>query len=148
MLKGRKPRTAAQPDALDSLDLDLDEGETKQDSFGGGFGGAPGMPDFNGAAPSEEQIEKAMQQMDNLLDSNFVDEYFSDDEKLEKARLNMLENLDQYGKFFYFNDNLGFSYHVLYRLQHVTIKFLMIMKIIVIFHHLIFCQYFTIINVF
>ncbi len=61
------------------------------------------MPDFGGAGgqmPSKEQMEKAMQQMDTLLDSNFVEDYFSDDEKLEKARLNMLENLDQYGKIY------------------------------------------------
>jgi hypothetical protein len=43
-----------------------------------------------------EEVQKAMQQMDQLLDSDFVDEYFSDDEKLEKARLDMLEKLDQY----------------------------------------------------
>ena len=70
--------------------------------MGGFSGGMPGMPDFGGSGgqmPSKDQMEKAMQQMDNLLDSNFVEEYFSDTEKLEKARLNMLENLDSYGEF-------------------------------------------------
>lgn len=43
-----------------------------------------------------EDIQKAMKAMDNLLDSNFVDDYFSDDERLESARLQMLENVDQY----------------------------------------------------
>lgn len=43
-----------------------------------------------------DQVKRAMKAMDNLLDSNFVEEYFSDDEKLENARIQMLENLDQY----------------------------------------------------
>jgi hypothetical protein len=34
--------------------------------------------------------------MDELLDSNFIDEYFADEEKLETARLDMLKNLDKY----------------------------------------------------
>lgn len=45
-----------------------------------------------------EDMKKAMEAMDNLLDSNFIDEYFGDDEKLERARLQMLENMDQYEK--------------------------------------------------
>lgn len=47
---------------------------------------------------SPADMEKAMKQMDTLLDSNFMDEYFKDDETLEKARQQMLENLDQYEK--------------------------------------------------
>ena len=43
-----------------------------------------------------EDIEKAMKAMDNLLDSDFADEYFADDEKLEEARLQMLASADQY----------------------------------------------------
>jgi uncharacterized coiled-coil DUF342 family protein len=34
--------------------------------------------------------------MDNLLDSNILEEYFKDDDTLEKARLQLLQNLDQY----------------------------------------------------
>jgi hypothetical protein len=34
--------------------------------------------------------------MDNLLDSDFVEEYFADEERLENARQQMLSNLDQY----------------------------------------------------
>eukprot|EP01035_Chromulina_nebulosa_P017169 gene17169-22685_t len=45
---------------------------------------------------SPEDMKKAMQAMDKLLDSDFINEYFGDDEKLEKARLTMLENVDQY----------------------------------------------------
>ena len=48
----------------------------------------------SGANP--EELKKAMHAMDNLLDSNFVDDYFSDEERLETARKQMLENLDQY----------------------------------------------------
>jgi len=45
-----------------------------------------------------EEMKKAMEAMDSLLDSNILDEYFGDDEKLERARLQMLENMDQYDK--------------------------------------------------
>ena len=47
---------------------------------------------------SPADMQNAMKAMDNLLDSNFVDEYFKDDETLENARKQMLENLDQYEK--------------------------------------------------
>ena len=43
-----------------------------------------------------EDIKAAMQSMDKMLDSNIIEEYFSDDQKLETARLQMLNNLDQY----------------------------------------------------
>lgn len=49
-------------------------------------------------APENEELQKAMQQLDSILDSNIVEEYFGDDEKLEKSRLQMLDNLDQYEK--------------------------------------------------
>ena len=45
---------------------------------------------------NSDAYKEAMKAMDNLLDSNFVDEYFSDDERLENARLQMLANVDQY----------------------------------------------------
>lgn len=47
---------------------------------------------------SPADMKEAMKAMDNMLDSNFVDEYFKDDETLETARQQMLENLDQYEK--------------------------------------------------
>jgi len=43
-----------------------------------------------------EDIKAAMQSMDKMLDSNIIEDYFSDEQKLEKARLEMLNNLDQY----------------------------------------------------
>lgn len=65
--------------------------------------GLEGSMDLNSDAYKEamknanpEDIQKAMKAMDNLLDSDFVDEYFSDDERLENARLQMLQNVDQY----------------------------------------------------
>jgi hypothetical protein len=65
--------------------------------------GLEGSMDMNSDAYKEamknanpEDIQKAMKAMDNLLDSDFVDEYFSDDERLENARLQMLQNVDQY----------------------------------------------------
>ena len=44
------------------------------------------------------EMQKAMKAMDNLLDSNFVEEYFADDERLENARQQMLDNAEQYEK--------------------------------------------------
>ena len=41
-------------------------------------------------------MKNAMKAMDSLLDSDFVDEYFSDEEKLEKSRQQMLANIDKY----------------------------------------------------
>lgn len=96
VLKGRKPRAAASADALDSLDLSEEEPAELAGGMGGGMPGIPGMGPGMPAGMDKEQMEAAMKQMDQLLDSNFVDEYFSDDDKLEKARLNMLENLDQF----------------------------------------------------
>ncbi len=51
---------------------------------------------LQGSGASPDDIKKAMTAMDNLLDSNFVDEYFTDDDRLENARLQLLGNLDQY----------------------------------------------------
>lgn len=36
--------------------------------------------------------------MDGILDGNFVDEYFADEERLENARIQMIQNIDQYDK--------------------------------------------------
>lgn len=47
---------------------------------------------------SMEQMQKAKQAMEQMLDSDFIDEYFSDDEKLETARQQLLSNLEQYEK--------------------------------------------------
>jgi uncharacterized ubiquitin-like protein YukD len=49
------------------------------------------MPNF-----SEEDYKKAQETMNGLLDSNFIEEFFSDEEKLEKSRVALLQNLDKY----------------------------------------------------
>jgi len=59
---------------------------------------------FSGSSSAEdalknmnpEDIKAAMQSMDKMLDSNIIEDYFSDEQKLETARLQMLNNLDQY----------------------------------------------------
>jgi uncharacterized ubiquitin-like protein YukD len=91
VVKGRKQRAA-------KMDLMEDEAMSNGMSMG-----SEDPMDMNSDAYKEamknanpEDIQKAMKAMDNLLDSNFVDEYFSDDERLENARLQMLANVDQY----------------------------------------------------
>jgi uncharacterized ubiquitin-like protein YukD len=91
VVKGRKQR-AVKPDSAD--------GESMGGAVSAGF---EDSMDMNSDAYKEamknanpEDIQKAMKAMDNLLDSNFVDDYFSDDERLENARLQMLANVDQY----------------------------------------------------
>ena len=91
VVKGRKQRAAK----LDSM-----EDAMSSNSVSSGYENAM---DMNSDAYKEalknsnpEDIQKAMKAMDNLLDSNFVEEYFSDDERLETARLQMLANVDQY----------------------------------------------------
>lgn len=93
VVKGRKQRAAEEA-------VGADGGVSTTKSATGGLGSVPSMADLQSmsaeAMKNPEEVQKAMQQMDQLLDSDFVDEYFSDDEKLEKARLDMLEKLDQY----------------------------------------------------
>jgi hypothetical protein len=93
VVKGRKQRAAEEA-------VGADGGVATTKSASGGLGSVPSMADLQSmsaeAMKNPEEVQKAMQQMDQLLDSDFVDEYFSDDEKLEKARLDMLEKLDQY----------------------------------------------------
>ena len=91
-------------------DFDIAEMEGGVDSPGraaAGEGGSPfagmgGMDQESMRKAMEnmkpEDIQKAMQQIDQLLDNNFVEEYFSDEDRLEKARIEMLNNLDEYEK--------------------------------------------------
>lgn len=87
VVKGRKQRTVTpdfgsgedlSPDFESSLDTNSDE-----------------YKEFMKNADPED-VEKAMKAMDNLLDTDFADEYFTDDEMLEEARLHMLASADQY----------------------------------------------------
>jgi hypothetical protein len=43
-----------------------------------------------------EEVQKATKAMDELLDSDVIDQYFADEDKLEMARLDMLKNIDKY----------------------------------------------------
>lgn len=95
VLKGRKVKAprAQLPKSLDSFSADsLPKG---------------GMPDMSsGMAAAEdmiknmdpEKIKQAMQAMERLLDSDAIDQYFGDDEKIEQARLQMLASADEYEK--------------------------------------------------
>jgi len=64
------------------------------------FGFTPGMSQeeyqeaLKNANPDD--VKNAMNAMDNMLDSNVFEEYLSDDDKLEKARQQMLANMDHY----------------------------------------------------
>ena len=86
VLKGKKARIS-KPEEVES---------SSSPSFGNNL-----SADFNGEDPLKnmdpEQMKKTMQAMDNMLDqAHVIDQYFEDEEKLEKARLDMLNNLDQY----------------------------------------------------
>lgn len=62
-------------------------------------GGFPSIPGFGlPSGVSEEQMKESMARMEEIIDSGFFDEFFSDPEKLEGARKNMLKNLDTYEK--------------------------------------------------
>jgi hypothetical protein len=45
-----------------------------------------------------EKIKQSMQAMERLLDSDVIEQYFGDDEKIEQARLQMLASADEYEK--------------------------------------------------
>merc|ERR1712146_110693 len=63
---------------------------------GGMMGGMPSAEDLKKMGENPEQMKEAMAAMDQLLDNDYFEEYFADEEKLEKARQQMLGNLDQY----------------------------------------------------
>ena len=87
VVKGRRLR------AKQELDAETNGVDVAQNDIGRDAG-----PYSKGLPKDPSEMEAAMKQMDNLLDSNVLDEYFKDDESLEKARLQLLDNLDQYEK--------------------------------------------------
>jgi len=97
VVKGRKTRPTMGTGGGDVIGGAI-SGESKPVGIGGS--GMPSLADLQSmsseAMKNPEEMQKAMQAMDQLLDSDFVDEYFSDDDKLEKARIDMLAKLDQY----------------------------------------------------
>lgn len=95
VVKGKKQRQATQAGTMDDVPATPSSSvSSSSPGMGKGLPGFPGMPNMDNVSP--EDMQNAMQQMDALLDSNFVDEYFGDDEKLEAARQQMVSNLDQY----------------------------------------------------
>ena len=90
VVKGKKQRPQVQLQD-DSVDVDSPSQNAATAMPTGGMPNFGGMPNL-----SQEEMNNAMQQIDKLLESDFVDEYFGDDDKLEQARLNMIKNIDQY----------------------------------------------------
>lgn len=89
VVKGRKARPKVEEENEQSANDELTTSSGSQDDAVNPFAKMP-----QGAG----DMESAMKQMDTLLDSTVFDEYFKDDESLEKARMQLLENLDQYEK--------------------------------------------------
>ena len=87
VVKGRRARPKVE-ESEQVIDNDLTT-SSSQDDVANPFAKMP-----QGAG----DMESAMKQMDTLLDSTVFDEYFKDDESLEKARMQLLDNLDQYEK--------------------------------------------------
>lgn len=83
VLKGRKP--VGKPTSDEDSSSVIKEDVTGEDAY------SEVMKNAN-----PEEMKNAMKAMDNLLDSDFLDEYFGDEEKLEKARQQMLANVDKY----------------------------------------------------
>ena len=75
----------------DSNDLNFDINNINSAFSGSSSAAEDALKNMN-----PEDIKAAMQSMDKMLDSNIIEEYFSDEQKLETARLQMLNNLDQY----------------------------------------------------
>jgi len=89
VVKGRRARPKVEESEQVADNNDLATSGSSQDDAVNPFAKMP-----QGAG----DMESAMKQMDTLLDSTVFDEYFKDDESLEKARLQLLDNLDQYEK--------------------------------------------------
>lgn len=100
VVKGKKQRAAMPVQDNNGSGI---QGRVPRQAAGGGMGGMGGMG-FPGGMPSmdsmsPEDVQQAMKAMDKLLDSEFVEEYFADEERLEVARQNMLKNLVSNSKF-------------------------------------------------
>jgi len=94
IIKSKKPRVSEHPaDTLDDIEYQEDEPPSPS------FGGMPAsMDEYKSQLENmnPEQIQAAMKQFDELLDGDFVNQYFADEEKLETLRMQMLNNIDQY----------------------------------------------------
>lgn len=102
IVKGKRNRGTRPLDDVEGEPEDTDI-EDSVASAPAGFGGMPGGMSEESLREAmknvdPEQMKKAMQRMDEMLDSDFVDQYFGDDARLEELRQQMLGNLDQYDK--------------------------------------------------
>jgi hypothetical protein len=97
VLKGRKAR-APKAQLPKSMTMGLDGSASSRAKNAGGL---TGMSD--GMSPEEmmknmdpEKIKQTMEAMERMLDSDVIEQYFGDDEKIEQARVQMLASVDQY----------------------------------------------------
>jgi uncharacterized ubiquitin-like protein YukD len=91
VVKGRKSRVTTPEDMKESRSASFPKHVDNSDQ-------EPPLPSNSQSLPSfnPDDLQKAKEQMDQMLDSNYLDEFFSSDEKLEQARVRLLENLDKY----------------------------------------------------
>lgn len=97
VLKGRKARSPKPKLPLDLESMDTSSSPPSSGSM------IPEMP--AGMSQEEmmknmspEKVQQAMQALDKMMESDIIDKYFGDDEKIEQARLQMLESADEYNK--------------------------------------------------
>lgn len=98
VLKGRKAR-APKAQLPKSLSTGTDSSFSATQSKSSGV--LPGMagnlsPEDMMKNMDPEKIKQTMEAMERLLDSDVIEQYFGDDEKIEQARLQMLASADQY----------------------------------------------------
>jgi len=94
VVKGRK----IQPKPVEEVAAASTATGGANSAFGGPAGGETDPAALEEALKNAdpEQVKKAMAAMDNLLDSNFMEEFFDDEEKMEASRLQLLQNVDKY----------------------------------------------------
>ena len=94
VVKGRKSRVSTTEEVKASLSKPADASNSVNDE--------KINPPLPSDAPqmnfSPEDIQKAKEQMDQLFNSNFLEDFFASDERLEQSRLKLLDNLDKYEK--------------------------------------------------
>jgi len=105
IVKGKRTRQTRPLDDVEGEPSDEVDDMAVSSQAPGGMGGMnmpPGMSEesLNEALKNmdPEQMKQAMQKMDELLDSEFVEQYFGDEDRLEELRQQMLSNIEQYDK--------------------------------------------------
>lgn len=96
IVKGRRnPSASTRP--VDDVEVD-GESQEASDASEGVPSGLAGMDQYKKALEGLDpaQVQQAMKTMDEMLNSDVLNEYFNDDAKLEGLRQQMLQNIDQY----------------------------------------------------